>query len=245
MKKYLGQTLASIAAQTVSGWECIVVANRGADLPDLPKGCRAEFVDLPLPALPDRTTMLDEYYDGVRADKGQRIYAGVRAVASDSHVMVVDFDDFVSCRLAEFVVQNRTNAGWNIEDGYLWSGGGWCYLQSRFHEMCGTSHIIRRDLLGVFEQDGKVDMDGIKRRLGSHIFIHRDLAIAGHPLSALPFPGAIYRIGNAQSTSGNGALFRVATPPRQFFTHPFRASQYLLRYRRVGVDLRNEFSIFS
>lgn len=238
----MSQTLASIAAQTVAAWECILVANEGADLPDLPAGCRAIYVDLPVPDLPDRTTRLEDYYDAIRADKGMRLYAGLRDVAPDSHVMVVDYDDFVSRRLAELVVANRAAPGWNIEQGYVWSGGSWCYLKSDFHQMCGTSHIIRRDLFGVLERGGQPDLAAIKRRVGSHIFIHHDLAAEGRPLSALPFPGALYRIGNSDSASGTGTLFHAMTPLHDF-RNPLRSGRRLLRYRRVGPALRREFSL--
>lgn len=243
LKRYMAQTLASISAQTAPCWECVIVANTGADLPDLPAGCRVQFVDLPLPDLPDRTTHLEDYYDAIRADKGLRIYTGLQDVMPDSHVMVVDFDDFVSCRLAELVSTNRNAPGWNLEKGYVWSGGRWCYLQPNFHGLCGTSHIIRRDLYGVFERAGEPDMAAIKRRLGSHIFIHHDLVAEGRPLSNLPFPGAVYRIGNAQSTSGSGTLFAEMTPPRRFLKHPLSNGRRLLRYRRAGTALRNEFSL--
>lgn len=243
IKGYIAQTLASISAQTVPDWECVIVANEGTDLPTLPSKCRAMYVSLPLPNLPNRTDNLTAYYDTIREDKGQRIYYGMQEVSHDSHIMVVDFDDFVSCRLAELVINNQAVPGWNIEDGYVWSGGKWCYLQDNFHEVCGTSHIIRRDLYGVLEQDGLLDIEAIKRRLGSHKFIHHDLAIEGHQLEVLPFPGAVYRIGNSQSTSGAGALFSTLTPMRDFIWHPIKTGRRLWRYQRMQEEVYNEFTI--
>lgn len=243
LKRYMAETLASVSAQTVPHWECVVVANEHADLPDLPAKCRVRYVDLPLPELPDRGVSLEAYHDAIRADKGLRVYAGIRDVAPDSHVMVVDFDDFVSRNLAELVIRNRAVPGWNVEKGYIWSRGKWCYLQPSFYRLCGTSHIIRRDLFGAFEQAGRPNLSVIKRRLGSHIFIHHDLAEQGHPLSPLPFPGAVYRVGNPQSTSGTGTLFSVMTPPHRFLSHPLSCAGRLSRYRRVTAALRNEFSL--
>ena len=242
-KHNMAQTLASIAAQTVPEWECLVVANKGADLPRLPPRCSVVHVDLPVPVLPDRETRLEAYYDAIRADKGLRIYAGLREVSPDSHVMAVDYDDFVSRRLAELVVTNRAAPGWNFETGYVWAGGGWCYLKSDFHAICGTSHIIRRDLFGALDHGGEPDLRAIKRRVGSHIFIHHDLAAEGRPLSALPFPGAVYRIGNPLSAAATGGLFSSMTPRYRFRTHPLGSVRRLLRYRRVGAGLRNEFSM--
>lgn len=240
----LAMTLASIAAQTVPAWECVVVANRGALLPPLPARCRVEFVDLPLPRLPDRTTQTEAFYDAVRHDKGLRLYAGLRTINETSHVMVVDFDDFVSRRLAETVSAHRDCVGWTLTSGYVWAGGSWCHARSDFHRLCGTSHIIRRDALGKLDrEDGTPDVDAIKRRLGSHIFIDGDLASAGTPLDILPYRGAVYRIGNPDSTSGTGALFAATTPVRDLLRHPRRSMKGLSGYRRVTPAMRAEFSL--
>lgn len=244
LQGYLRQTLASVASQTSPNWECVVVANSEASLPDMPLNCRIVRVDLPLPDMPNRETQLEAYYDAVRHDKGLRIHAGLHGIADTAHVMVVDFDDFVHRGLAEFVEADRDAPGWNISNGYVWSGGSWCFAQPNFHLMCGTSHIIRRDLLGLFSTaEGDLDITAIKRRLGSHIFIHEDLAAQGHPLQDLPFAGAVYRIGNPQSTSGSGHLAAVMTPRRELLTHPRKFLHNLARYRRIGRKLRMDFTL--
>jgi hypothetical protein len=244
IKNLIRQTLASIAAQSSPEWECLVVANRGADLPELPDRCAVRFVDLPLPQLPDRNTDLAAYYDAIRNDKGRRIYAGLKEVDPDSFVMVVDFDDFVHKDLAKFVSDNRSGSGWFIEAGYVYSGGGWVFKERRLYKRCGTSHVIRRKDFGTFEDAvGTLDIRAIKRRLGSHVFIKDDLAAEGRPLSLLPFPGAVYRIGNPQSTIGTGSLFQAISSPRVFVRHPLRALWHLTRYRRLTPRLRTWFGI--
>ncbi|MFN3276388.1 MAG: hypothetical protein ACK41U_17160 [Paracoccus sp. (in: a-proteobacteria)] len=244
LQGYLRQTLASVAAQTLGNWECVVVANADAPLPDMPPNCRIVRVDLPLPDMPDRQTQLEAYYDAVRRDKGLRIHAGLAGIADQTHVMVVDFDDFVHRRLVEHVEAHRDAAGWNISRGYVWSGGSWCFAQSGFHYMCGTSHIVRRDLLGSFTTpEGGPDIAAVKRRLGSHIFIHEDLAAQGNPLQDLPFAGAVYRVGNPQSTSGSGQLAAMMTPPRDLLVHPRRFVRNMLKYRRVSPDMRRDFTL--
>lgn len=244
LKGYLAATLASIAAQTSPNWECVVVANAEADLPALPPNCRVERVDMPLPVMPDRTRQLEAYYDAVRHDKGLRIHAGLKGIPEDAHVMVVDFDDFVHRGLVEFVDANRKAAGWHVSRGYVWSGGSWCFAHPAFHRLCGTSHLIRRDLLGRFViADGGLDIPAIKRRLGSHIFIDEDLAQEGNPLVNLPFPGAVYRIGNPQSTSGNGQLTSLMTPYADLLRHPRRFVRNMLRYRRMTDTIRQDFTL--
>lgn len=243
VKRDLALTLASVSAQEGTNWHCRVVANEGADLPPMPAGCELRTVDLPLPSLPDRKVDLEAYYDAIRHDKGLRILAGAEDIAPESYLMVVDFDDFVSRRLAGVVATSEGAAGWYVDRGYVWSGGNWCYLTNWFHRMCGSSHLIRRGLLGSFRlPDGTVDIAAVKRRLGSHIFNEDDLHAAGTPLAPLPFPGAVYRIGNPQSTSGTGALFRAMTPPRRFLWSPLIMLRKLRNYRRLNAELRAEFA---
>lgn len=244
LKDCLAATLASVSAQTSPNWECVVVANAEADLPDMPPNCRVEQADLPQLIMPDRDTALEDFYDAVRYDKGLRIHAGLRDIPGDTHVMVVDSDDFVHRKLTEFVDANRKAAGWNINQGYVWSGGPWCFAHTAFHQLCGTSHLIRRDLLGSFVMEGgDLDIAAIKRRLGSHIFIHHDLAQEGHPLADLPFAGAVYRIGNPQSTSGNGQLGSLMTPRGDLLRHPRRFIRNMCRYRRMTDAIRSNFAL--
>lgn len=242
VRRDLARTIASVARQTGTGWECRVVANRGADLPALPPGFSLREVDLPRPDLPDRITAQEAFFDGVRHDKGLRLLAGMRDVAPDSYVMPVDFDDFISRRLAAFVTENQGAPGWFVREGHVYDGGRWTFLSRRFHERCGTCLIVRRDLLGRLETaDGAPELETVKRNLGSHIFLKPDLAAAGTPLAPLPFPGALYRIGNPQSTSGTSGLFRTMTPWSQIRHHPRTMLPTLLRYRPVGAALRQEF----
>ena len=209
VKTNLAATLASIAAQDQLSWRCVVVANDGAELPPLPAGVRPVRVSLPLPMMPDPSAGEEAGFNLVRDDKGARVLAGLQAQRSNGHVMVVDYDDLVSPRLASVVSTNATAPGWYLDAGYLFSGRGFAYLYPRgFFETCGTSLIIRHDLL-LPDLDAP-SADDIRYRLGSHKFMKRWLAEAGTPLLRLPFPGASYRIGHAGQTSGSkGVLGRV------------------------------------
>lgn len=243
VRDHLTRTLASVCAQAGGEWECRVVANEGAELPPLPARCTLCTVDMPLPVLPDRRTARAAYYHAFRRDKGLRVHAGLRGVDPDSHVMIVDFDDFISNRLAALVTANRAAPGWFVASGYIWSGGAWCLRTNQFNGICGTSLIVRRALLGrLEEEDGSPDLTAIRRRLGSHIFLRGDLAAAGTPLAPLPFPGAVYRVGNPQSSSGTGALFQ-ALPLRRLARQPRDLLAHLVGFRRVGPDLRAEFGL--
>jgi hypothetical protein len=245
VQRHMAETLASIAAQTAAGWECRLVASHGSALPDLPTNCTARFIDLPPPKLPDARQNREAYIDVVRQDRGLRTLEGVRDIPPDAYVMPVDYDDFISGHLVEFVIKNQGGSGWYFPTGYLHAGGGWTYLTRKMWRICGTSHIIRRDVLGTFTlPDGTIDMDAVKRRLGAHIFNKLDLADTPDALAPLPFPGAVYRIGNAQSAIGNPrGLFRTITPPRRLLKQPRIYLPQLWGYRPMTAKIRQEFSL--
>ena len=245
VQRNLIQTLASIAAQTVPNWECRLVASHGSVLPPLPPRCVARFIDLPAPALPDPRQGRQAYFDAIRHDKGLRIHAGVHDLPPEAFFMPVDYDDFVSRELAGFVARNAQASGWYIPQGYHYDGGRLLWLTNRLHLTCGTSHILRRGIFGSFQApDGTPDMPAIKQQLGSHLFNLPDLAGTANALAPLPFPGAVYRVGNPQSAIGQDkSLFRQVTPPRKMLRHPLETLRRLARYRPLTAKIRQEFSL--
>jgi len=241
LKRNLAQTLGSIANQTDDRWQGAVIANHGADLPDMPAGFRVVNVDFPPNPLHDMESAdLEAVYDAFRLDKGRRVLAGLVELRPQGHVMICDDDDLVSRRLTEWVSQNRTNNGWWIQNGYVWAdGGAWLYRCGDFSDLCGTSHIIRADLYAL-----PVTMDGwseseIKRSLGSHRFIKGDLD-ARTPLEPLPFFGAVYRVGHPGAHSQSPGLFRKFFP-KTLLKRPKELVRRLLRLRVLTGATRREF----
>ena len=78
------------------------------------------------------------------------VLAGVAISAAlqmgSDHIMFVDADDFVADDLAEFVNANRDAPGWFMNRGYLLTPRAFTPYDS-FHMRCGTSNILRADLL--------------------------------------------------------------------------------------------------
>ena len=244
VQRQLVETIQSISAQDHNGWTCHVVANSEAILPALPAFVVVHRVALPLPLMPDRHRETEAFYDAVRRDKGLRILAAVEGVPDDEFYMVVDFDDFVSRRLAGLVAANPNSNGWHVRDGYVFSGGALAYKHSALDSLCGSTLVIRRGLLGELRnRAGDVDIDKVKRHLGSHVFIKPDLAKSGSPLVATPFPATVYRVGNPQSTSGAGQLLDEMTPKWMAKKEPLRFASRLLQYRLVTKYMRAEFSL--
>jgi len=148
LKAHLTDTIRSICAQDNPNWNAVIIANYGAELPDLPTGFHVKRVDfLPNPLHEQGQADKETFYESVRFDKGRRILAGMLDAGTMGHVMVVDDDDFVSRRLTSFVAEHRTANGWYIQHGYVWGDQGkLLYLYAGFSAFCGTSHIIRADL---------------------------------------------------------------------------------------------------
>lgn len=247
LKRNLVQTVTAIARQEHDAWRAVVVANTGADLPPLPPRFEIKRVEFPPNNLhelqqADRETV----YEAFRWDKGRRVLAGMlhaRATDdSDTYFMIVDDDDFVSCKLAGFVASHQGANGWYLETGYVWSEGGrTLYRHPAFHKFCGTSHIVRADLMELPARFEDASETYIKRMLGSHIFIDDYMRSKGAPLAPLPFFGAVYRIGHAGAHSKSGRLLKTFVLQRRFIKRPWLLVRNILRLQPLTPRLGAEF----
>jgi GT2 family glycosyltransferase len=206
VEKALRTSVTAWLRQTDPDVVVIVVASRKPDLPDDPR-ITTVTVDF-LPPSPERTSRTGDA--AVLRDKGCKNAVGL-AVAQQlgaEYIMFADADDFVSRRLTAFVRAHSGQPGWTITDGWRLSVHRRAIRRHRadFHLQCGTSHIVRSDLLpssglspsATQEALYAAHGDILERWFGSHMYLHDDL-----PLSPLPFPGALYQVGTANSQSGN------------------------------------------
>jgi hypothetical protein len=243
LKANLAQTLASISNQTNPNWRGIVVANEGADLPQLPPQFSVKRVTFPPNALhdmdkDDREKVLDAF----RADKGRRVLAGMLEALDTRFFMISDDDDFVSHRLVQHAVDHPNANGWTIDRGYIWGdGGNLLFAYDDFSHLCGTSLIIRADHYGLPQTFEGASLEWIKSMLGSHVRIGEILAAAGKPLASLPFRGAVYRVGHAGSHSRAPGLIKQYFFNRKALRHPRRLFRNVGKLRLVGEGARREF----
>jgi hypothetical protein len=242
-REVLTHTIRSISSQESDGWRAVIVANRGTDLPQLPPKFEACFVDFPPNSVHDRSDATEEEWcDAIRIDKGRRMLSGMLYAADTEYFMLVDDDDLISRRLTGYVTENLRKNGWYFQNGYLWeTGGKLLYLYSDFSKLCGTSHIVRRDLYDLPESIDNASDDYIRKMLGSHIFIADRLRSSGVPLDPLPFPGAIYRIGQAGSWSRCPGLLRMVLWKRRIIFNPIRLMAAVRRFRLLTPRLAREF----
>ncbi|MCK7494916.1 MAG: hypothetical protein MZW92_30240 [Comamonadaceae bacterium] len=149
-------------------------------------------------------------YNAIRDDKGGRVWAGLKTVEPRGHVMVVDYDDFVSRRLAATAAAAPDAAGWYVDVGYLYDGSAFVLKRSKFDELCGSSLIV--NARHFYPVDGADERHVVRYVHGSHKFIKTMLREKGDPLVPLPYPGAMYRVGHAQASSGSAGLRQHLSP---------------------------------
>jgi hypothetical protein len=202
----LAESVRSWHNQDDNDWAGVVVGNQ---YPVIDLGERIEFVrvdfDPPAMVAGPRTGLA-----AVLRDKGTKLAVGLLRARQlgASHVMFVDADDFVSRQIAGFVTHHPHVLGWVITDGWRYNAERAVVRRHRgdFHLQCGSSHIVRTDVFRPFTASTTASQARLyagfgaqlERWMGSHMHIHDDL-----PLQPLPFPGALYRVGTAESHSGN------------------------------------------
>jgi len=243
LKANLIQTIASISNQTNDDWRGIVVANNGADLPDLPARFDVERVNFPPNDMHERGIVSeDDFHDAFRVDKGRRVLMGMLRARNSRFFMIVDDDDFVSAGIVQYVSENSAANGWTIDRGYIWDDGGKVLLKHNdFNHLCGTSLIIRSDLYGLPERFEDASSDWIKSMLGSHVRIAEILAKQGTPLATLPFRGAVYRVANRASHSKTPSLLAKYFLNWAALRRPRGLLRNASRLRLVGDAMRREF----
>ncbi|MFM6930164.1 MAG: galactosyl transferase [Bdellovibrio sp.] len=245
LKSKLVQTMRSIANQRHGDWRCVIVANQGSDLPQMPEKFSVEWVQFPPNSRIERGNDPEEVFlDAFRWDKGRRVLAGMLSARDSQFFMIVDDDDFVSSRLVEFVAKHPTENGWIVNDGYIWDDGGrLLFATNSFNDVCGTSLIIRADLYNLPADIQSASPDWVKPMLGSHKRVVELLRRQNTPLSALPFSGAIYRVAQSGSHSGMGSFVRTHFLNRVVLLRPWLLLRNLSRLRFLSRTKKTEFSV--
>jgi hypothetical protein len=243
LKANLAQTVRSIAAQTNDDWRGIIIANEGADLPELPERFSVEWVTFPPNQRHDKgSAPTEDFLDAFRMDKGRRVLRGMLRARDSRFFMIVDDDDFVSARITQYAVEHPDANGWVIDLGYVWNdGGSILYRHPALNHVCGSSLIIRSDLYQLPPSFEKATPEYIKDMLGSHRRIGALLAERGTPLATLPFPGAIYRVGHSGSHSQTPPILRKYVLNRQTIRRPHQIVTNLARIRLVDGAAKREF----
>ena len=239
--KQLAQTLESICNQTDDNYKVLVICH---DLPELRstyKKVRFCQVQFPPPSLP--VDSKDGFsIDDLHADKGRKMIYGL-SIARDEKadfIMFVDADDLVNRHISAFVKTEKNPNGWVCDRGYRMDEScSWLlYPRNKFNHECGTSHILRTKFAPFPDApDYTLGLDDYYiRRYVVHAYVADNLSNLGHPLSSLPFFGAIY-LFNDQSI--------YSSKIRQSDSLLRKFIRVLVKGRVVTKKIKLDFGLFN
>lgn len=182
------------------------------------------------------------YRNGAKeADKAKKIMKGVEygKKYNPTHYMVVDADDCINKNLVKFVEDNPSeNAGWYFKKGYIYNeGSNLIFLnKNTFNVLCGTCIIIKAD-----QMDNLLEYEPIE--LFNHDYVDFP---NGNKLEPLPFPGAIYSIGNTENYCSTPEAVKKMNSysifKKGFFENIVRkAAKYRVKF--VNEKFRSKFGL--
>jgi glycosyltransferase involved in cell wall biosynthesis len=189
------KTLKSICNQTSSNFKVIVVCNAKPDISYSYPNVIYLVDSFPIPGV-------ERGYTKER-DRTKKMLRGIlyaKKLKDTTHIMLVDADDRVSERLAEYVSLYSNCPGWFITNGYCYQENSSFIkvMRKAFHHYCGTSNILRKDLYDV-NSDDKETCDRLFNAY-RHKQLEKTLEAKGVLLESLPFKGAVYIINNGENT---------------------------------------------
>jgi hypothetical protein len=198
----LKQTLNSAWRQTDPDYQVIVVHHE-KPITANSYDSRVSFLAVDYPS-PEIRAHLSNAEVG-RSDKWKKITRGFLKAQEycPDFVMVVDADDLIHRELARHANARKTANGWVFKSGYRYHyGGHWLVHTGCFHQICGTSIIVRNELVGCDGISGDSNGALMREQLG-HMRAEKYFSSRGTPLDDLPFPGAIYVLGHSGNQSQN------------------------------------------
>lgn len=182
------------------------------------------------------------YRNGAKeADKAKKIMKGVEygKKYNPSYYMVVDADDCINKNIVKFVEENpNENAGWYFKKGYIYNEGSNLIFLNRntFNVLCGTCIIVKAD-----------QMDNLLEKEPKELFNHDLVNLPnGNKLLPLPFPGAIYSLGNTENYCSTPEAVKKMNSysifKKGFFENIVRkATKY--RIKLVNENFRSKFGL--
>lgn len=196
VSKLFERCIKSVCQQTSPQFKVVVVCHeRPLTIFEHPSITYIE-VDFPIPIWDDNSDIYSR-----DKDRARKVWVGLNHAHQyqPSYVMIVDADDLVDKRIAEFVLQHPQSNGWYIEKGYEYcEGSDYIYLMRKnFYDKCGTCYIIRYELLNKYKNFQFEDVKGFQ--FLHHQFVPDLMLENGTPLAKLPFAGAVYVIDHGEN----------------------------------------------
>ncbi|MBE9062330.1 hypothetical protein [cf. Phormidesmis sp. LEGE 11477] len=161
--------------------------------------------------------------------------------------MLMDADDLVSNSLAAFVNQHEAEPGWYIDKGFeYFEGEGQLFpIRKRFYGKCGSSHIVRFDILEKIAQT--TSLSDMHHRFLHHQDVRKFVEKQGFSLSPLPFSGAVYITNHGDNIwASQGVLLkRYGQTPKAFALFYLRKFFKAMASRKKNDALVQEYGIYD
>jgi hypothetical protein len=236
------RTIKSICNQTNSNFKALVVCHEIPEINYTHENLHFIHPDFQPPSKDNISPK--EYLIKKRIDKGNKIKLGVSYASkkfNTHYIMLVDSDDFVSNKIASFVNSSGNELpGWFVEKGYLsFSWKNILVVTNKFNYLCGSSVIVKPNLIRHFFDKGKIDL----------YFDHRLTTLNSNiELKKFPFYAGIYNMGNGEN------IYMSFQNVKKFSNHGNWISMQGLmrlysrfrkyRFRLITPELRKEFNFF-
>ena len=243
----LERSLKSMCAQTDTNFKVLVVCHEQPAIEF--QHPAVEFLSVDFPA-PEPINYEDEFpMREARRDKHRKILQGILHAQhiQPSHIMLMDADDLVSNSLAAFVADHKADPGWYVDEGFeYFEGNGQLFpIKDRFYGKCGSSHIVRFDILEKIAQT--TSLENISPRFLHHQDVRKFVEEQGFSLSPLPFPGAVYitNHGDNMWASQGVLLKRYGQTPKAFVLFYLRKLLKAVVSQRKDAALIQEYGIYD
>lgn len=243
----LERTLKSLCAQTSSDFRVLVVCHEQPHIDFQHHAIEFLIVDFPAP---NRINYEDEYpMRETRRDQQRKLLTGILHSQQQppSHIMLMDADDLVSSSLAAFVSQRKTESGWYVNKGFEYVEGSRRLfpITERFYGKCGSSHIIRSDILAKVAKTTSVE--AVSPRFLHHQRVRSIVEQQGFSLAPLPFSGAIYVTNHGDNTwaSQSMLLKRYGQTPQAFISFYSRKILKSVLSKRKDAALIQEYGLYD
>lgn len=243
----LERSLRSICAQTHADFKVLVVCHEKPQLAFQHAAIEFLSVDFPRPKPVDYNEAFPMREPN--RDKHKKVLFGLlhAQTLGPSHVVLMDADDLVSQQLVAFVGQNETSPGWYIEQGFEYCEGSekLVFIKDRFYGKCGSSHIVRFDLLEKIAQNTSIDT--VDHRFLHHQDVRRLVEEQGAALAPLPFPGAVYVTNHGDNVWASQGILR-----QRYAQTPLKVAAFYLRKfykdaiaKKPSASLASEFNLYD
>ncbi len=189
-EKIFNRTLASVYNQTCPEFKVLVACHETPELEEIYDD-RVEFLTTDIPYPTNRYEM--------RCDKGYKCHMLAQRIREmgGGYTMMVDSDDLISNKVAEYMKENPGKPGFLSKYGYLYKEGS-SYMKKcyRLDRTCGSCLIVNYSMDDLPEHlpESVLDTDDNQRWLfrKSHRKLPGLLASIGRDLEFLPFISTIY-----------------------------------------------------